>query len=111
MWNAGKSVCLHILAKSRTDTTCARYFRPELDTTLTAHVLSAQGSNVDVYASQPGLVNTELNGRKLDHGKFSANAINVAAKTGGQKAEIASYCLQRPAADPAVTGASPRLQL
>jgi hypothetical protein len=62
---------------------------------------------VECFASHPGLINTELNNRKLDRSKLSAILINIAAKTGGQRAEIASYCIQRPSSDPNVTGACP----
>ena len=66
-----------------------------------------QGSNVDVFAAQPGLVQTQLNARKLDHRKLSAVGVDLAAKLIGQSADRASLCLQRPASDPAVAG--PRL--
>ncbi len=65
-----------------------------------------QGTNVDVFASQPGLVQTQLNGRKLDHSKLTAIAVDLAAKAIGQTAEKASYCLQRPASDNTVAGES-----
>lgn len=65
-----------------------------------------QGTNVDVFASQPGLVQTQLNGRKLDHSKPIAISVDLAAKTIGQNAEKASYCLQRPASDNTVAGES-----
>ena len=65
-----------------------------------------QGTNVDVFASQPGLVQTELNGRKLDHSKLTAIAVDLAAKVIGQTAERASFCLQRPASDNTVAGES-----
>ncbi|KAK9839194.1 hypothetical protein WJX81_000665 [Elliptochloris bilobata] len=63
-----------------------------------------KGSNVDVFVAQPGLVQTELNGRKLDHRKLSAVSVDLAAKLIGQKADRASFCLQRPSSDPSVTG-------
>ena len=66
-----------------------------------------QGSNVDVFAAQPGLVQTQLNARKLDHRKLSAVGVDLAAKLIGQSADRASLCLQRPASDPAVAGLGP----
>ena len=69
-----------------------------------AQACLAQGSNVDVFAAQPGLVATQLNGRKLDHRKLSAVGVDLAAKVIGQNAERASLCLQRPSSDPAVAG-------
>jgi len=66
---------------------------------------AVQGSGVEFFASQPGLVQTQLNMRKLDHSKLSANLIDISTRLGGQRAETASLCLQRPATDPTVAGA------
>ncbi len=63
-----------------------------------------QGTDVEVFLSQPGLVQTPLNGRKLDHSKLVAMGVDIATKVYGQSAERASLCLQRPATDPDVTG-------
>jgi hypothetical protein len=41
---------------------------------------SEQGSNVESFLSQPGLVQTELNARKLDHRKWSAIGVDLATK-------------------------------
>ena len=71
---------------------------------LTGGAFRVQGSNVDVFAAQPGLVQTQLNARKLDHRKLSAVGVDLAAKLIGQSADRASLCLQRPATDPAVAG-------
>ena len=60
---------------------------------------------MEVFASQPGLVQTELNGRKLDHRKLSAMTIDISTKLIGKDARTASLCLQRPATDPTVAGA------
>ena len=60
---------------------------------------------MEVFASQPGLVQTELNGRKLDHRKLSAVAIDLSTKVYGQHADKAAVCLTRPASDPNVAGA------
>ena len=68
-----------------------------------------QGSDVECFASQPGLVQTELNGRKLDHRKLTAISVDIAAKVMGKDARSASLCLQRPATDPTVTGMHPLL--
>lgn len=65
-----------------------------------------QGTDVEVFASQPGLVQTELNGRKLDHRKLSAISVDISAKIIGKDARTASLCLQRPATDPTVSGAA-----
>ena len=46
------------------------------------------------------LCKTELNGRKLDHRKLSAVAIDLSTKVYGQHADKASVCLTRPASDP-----------
>jgi dehydrogenase/reductase SDR family protein X len=63
-----------------------------------------KGTDVEVFLSQPGLVQTPLNGRKLDHSKLVAMGVDIATKVYGQSAERASLCLQRPATDPDVTG-------
>lgn len=63
-----------------------------------------KGTDVEVFISQPGLVQTPLNGRKLDHSKLIAISVDIATKIYGQSAERASLCLQRPATDPNVTG-------
>ena len=68
-----------------------------------------QGSDVEAFASQPGLVQTELNGRKRDHRKLTAISVDIAAKIMGKDARSASLCLQRPAAEPTVTGVHPLL--
>lgn len=70
-----------------------------------------QGSDVEAFASQPGLVQTELNGRKLDHRKLTAISVDIAAKLIGKDARSASLCLQRPASDPTVTGVVPGCHL
>ena len=62
---------------------------------------------MEVFASQPGLVQTQLNMRKLDHGKLTANLVDLATRVYGQRADKASLCLQRPASDPTVDGARP----
>jgi len=67
--------------------------------------IAVQGTNVEAFLSQPGLVQTPLNGRKLDHKKLVAIGVDIATKVYGQSAERASLCLQRPATDPNVTGA------
>ena len=64
-----------------------------------------QGTGVDCMISQPGLVKTELNGRKLDHRKLSAIGVDLATKVYGQDASQAANCLIRPATDPTVDGA------
>ncbi len=63
-----------------------------------------QGSGVEFFISQPGLVQTELNNRKLDSSKFFSNVIATITKLSGQDAASASLNLQRPAMDPAVSG-------
>ena len=63
-----------------------------------------QGTGVDCMISQPGLVKTELNGRKLDHRKLSAIGVDLATKVYGQDASQAANCLIRPATDPTVDG-------
>jgi len=63
-----------------------------------------QGTGIDCLISQPGLVKTELNGRKLDHRKLSAIGVDLATKVYGQDAEQAANCLIRPATDPTVEG-------
>ena len=65
-----------------------------------------QGTGIDCLISQPGLVKTELNGRKLDHRKATAIGVDLATKVYGQDAEQASNCLIRPATDPTVEGDS-----
>jgi len=69
-------------------------------------ICNSQGTDVEVFISQPGLVQTPLNGRKLDHSKLIAISVDIATKIYGQSAERASLCLQRPATDPNVTGRS-----
>ena len=59
---------------------------------------------MDCFLSQPGLVKTELNGRKLDHRKLSAIGVDLATKVYGQDAEQAANCLIRPATDPTIEG-------
>ena len=59
---------------------------------------------MDCLISQPGLVKTELNGRKLDKRKLSAIGVDLATKVYGQDAEQAANCLIRPATDPTVEG-------
>ena len=66
--------------------------------------MQARGQGVESFISQPGLVNTPLNGRKLDKNKLVARAVDISATVYGQKPEVASYCLQRPATDPTVSG-------
>ncbi len=63
-----------------------------------------QGSGVECFASQPGLVQTQLNMRKLDHSKLTSNLLDISTRIYGQRADRASLCLQRPASDPTVTG-------
>jgi NAD(P)-dependent dehydrogenase (short-subunit alcohol dehydrogenase family) len=63
-----------------------------------------KGSNVEAFISQPGLVQTPLNARKLDHSKLVAISVDLATKVYGQNAARAALCLQRPATDPNVTG-------
>ncbi len=63
-----------------------------------------QGTGVDCLISQPGLVKTPLNGRKLDHRKLSAIGVDLATKVYGQDASQAANCLIRPATDPTVEG-------
>lgn len=63
-----------------------------------------QGTGIDCLISQPGLVKTELNGRKLDHRKLSAIGVDLATKVYGQDASQAANCLIRPATDPTVEG-------
>lgn len=61
---------------------------------------------MECFASQPGLVQTQLNMRKLDHSKLTSNLLDISTRIYGQRADRASLCLQRPASDPTVTGAS-----
>ncbi|BDA51111.1 Retinol dehydrogenase 12 [Coccomyxa sp. Obi] len=61
-------------------------------------------SGVECFASQPGLVQTQLNMRKLDHSKLTSNLLDISTRIYGQRADRASLCLQRPASDPTVTG-------
>ena len=63
-----------------------------------------QGTDVEVFLSQPGLVQTPLNGRKLDHKKLVAIGVDIATKVYGQGADRAANCLKRPATDPNVRG-------
>ncbi|CAL5228139.1 g11218 [Coccomyxa viridis] len=63
-----------------------------------------QGTGIDCLISQPGLVKTPLNGRKLDHRKLSAIGVDLATKVYGQEASQAANCLIRPATDPTVEG-------
>ena len=70
-----------------------------------------QGSGVECFISQPGLVATPLNGRKLDHQKLTANLVDLATKVYGQSPARGSLCLQRPATDPSVTGQTFRSDL
>ena len=66
--------------------------------------MHVQGTDVEVFLSQPGLVQTPLNARKLDHSKLVAISVDIATKIYGQSAARASLCLQRPATDPHVRG-------
>ena len=59
---------------------------------------------MEVFLSQPGLVQTPLNARKLDHSKIVAIGVDLATKVYGQSATRGSLCLQRPATDPNVSG-------
>lgn len=63
-----------------------------------------QGTGVEVFLSQPGLVQTPLNARKLDHSKIVAIGVDLATKVYGQSPVRGSLCLQRPATDPNVSG-------
>ena len=69
-----------------------------------SHDLRIQGTGVEVFLSQPGLVQTPLNARKLDHSKVVAIGVDLATKVYGQSATRGSLCLQRPATDPNVAG-------
>ena len=68
---------------------------------------ASQGSGVEFFISQPGLVQTQLNNRKLDSSKFFSNVIATLTKLSGQDAASASLNLQRPAMDPNVSGPTP----
>lgn len=63
-----------------------------------------KGTGVEVFLSQPGLVQTPLNARKLDHSKIVAIGVDLATKVYGQSPVRGSLCLQRPATDPNVSG-------
>ena len=67
-----------------------------------------QGTGIDCLISQPGLVKTELNGRKLDHRKATAIGVDLATKPIIKNSEQAANCLIRPATDPTVEGGSAR---
>lgn len=63
-----------------------------------------QGSGVEVFLSQPGLVQSPLTTRKLDHKKAIANVMELSARVYGHGPKPGSLCLQRPATDPDLRG-------
>lgn len=60
---------------------------------------------MEVFASDLGLAQTQLNGRKLDPWKLLTAVVKILTKVYGQSAEQGSLSLQRPATDPNVAGA------
>lgn len=63
-----------------------------------------QASGVEVFSANPGIINTPLNRRKLDHSKFTGWSVDIFTRIYGQKTERAAVCLTRPATDPALAG-------
>lgn len=63
-----------------------------------------QGSGVEAFMCQPGLVQSNLTTTKLDKSKVIANLMEVSSRVYGQNVERGSLCLQRAATDPLLKG-------
>ena len=66
------------------------------------HVVQGQG--IECFTANPGIVNTPLNGPKLDHNKLTGNLMDISSSLAGQTTEEASICITRAATDPALAG-------
>ena len=63
-----------------------------------------QGQGIECFTANPGIVNTPLNGPKLDHNKLTGNLMDITSSLAGQSTEEASICITRAATDPALEG-------
>ena len=63
-----------------------------------------QGQGIECFTANPGIVNTPLNGPKLDHNKLTGNLMDISSSLAGQTTEEASICITRAATDPALEG-------